>query len=237
MEKNIDILQELESISPAVASINRENTYSVPGNYFESFADTTLELVQPDPQLNILLTDTYSVPENFFENFADVVINKISAAETAVDEIETLSPLLAGLRNKKTYHVPKHYFDTLKVQPEVKEEARVITMNHKRGWLRTAVAASIIAVIGLSTYFSYAPDKTVGNTVAQTPNVEQNVSLLSENEIADYLGTPASAIEIAAFTNDAEPDVESILSNLNEQEIKEYLKENSGPEQKPQKDI
>src|SRR6058998_3078237 len=53
----------------------------------------------------------YAVPEAYFEGFAASVLQKIKGAGAPVrDELEALSPLLAGISKKMPYAVPENYF-------------------------------------------------------------------------------------------------------------------------------
>lgn len=54
----------------------------------------------------------FSVPEGYFEQLATEVLAKAQAQDTsAAEELQVLSPLLAGLSKKSPYTVPDGYFD------------------------------------------------------------------------------------------------------------------------------
>src|SRR5689334_4168705 len=56
----------------------------------------------------------FSVPEGYFEGLAGNILAKIKAggAESATDEIASLSPLLAGISRDMPYAVPYQYFQS-----------------------------------------------------------------------------------------------------------------------------
>jgi hypothetical protein len=63
------------------------------------------------------LPEVYTVPEGYFESFAQTVLQKIKSSNTsASEELETLSPLLAGLSRKMPYSVPEGYFNEINTQ-------------------------------------------------------------------------------------------------------------------------
>ena len=119
MENWLDILSELEGISPLLARIPREiRLYEVPTGYFNELTDRVLERIraevpdtaglagQADKQL------PFSVPGNYFETFAEKMMSRIHAeeADSAARELEILSPLLSGMDKKIPFHVPAGYF-------------------------------------------------------------------------------------------------------------------------------
>ncbi|HEV3249813.1 MAG TPA: hypothetical protein VGZ71_02605 [Puia sp.] len=120
MENWLDILSELEGISPLLARIPREiRLYEVPPGYFNELTDRVLERIraevpdtaglagQADKQL------PFSVPGNYFETFAEKMMNRIHAeeADSAARELEILSPLLSGMDKKIPFLVPAGYFE------------------------------------------------------------------------------------------------------------------------------
>src|SRR5215213_6950299 len=56
--------------------------------------------------------EVYSVPQGYFDRFAGLMLQKIRAeqAVSALEEIASLSPLLAGLSKKMPFAVPEGYF-------------------------------------------------------------------------------------------------------------------------------
>ncbi|HEY0751401.1 MAG TPA: hypothetical protein VGD26_09600, partial [Chitinophagaceae bacterium] len=57
----------------------------------------------------------FSLPENYFESFADEVLKKIKSqeAQSVMDELKGLSPMLAGISRKLPYAVPENYFSDI----------------------------------------------------------------------------------------------------------------------------
>src|SRR5688572_6066835 len=70
-------------------------------------------------------SEIYTVPEGYFENFARSVLQRLGSNSTsAVEELENLSSILAGIPKKMPFMVPEGYFNavTEDVSGWVKEE-------------------------------------------------------------------------------------------------------------------
>lgn len=66
--------------------------------------DSTLPVPDNNP--------VYSVPEGYFNGLADRILAKVKQPEHSVQtELESLSPLLAGIPKQMPYSVPSFYFD------------------------------------------------------------------------------------------------------------------------------
>ncbi len=115
MEKTTDILNELKSISPLIAEINKVNVFTVPHGYFSSIGTTVLACVFKEHELNSLSYNNQSsdVPEGYFDRLADSILQKIKTAETANDEIRNLSPLLYQIQKNNVFEIPEGYFNSL----------------------------------------------------------------------------------------------------------------------------
>ncbi len=115
MEKTTDILNELKSISPLIAGMNKVNIYTVPEGYFSSVSTTIMASILEGGKLFTRLEpqQTTGIPEGYFDQLADSILRKIKIAETAMDEIKNLSPLLHAIQNKNVFEIPSDYFNNL----------------------------------------------------------------------------------------------------------------------------
>lgn len=109
MRTGTEILFELNSLSPLLASIPRTNVYAVPEAYFEGLAEHLLERVQePDADQLPVSAIPYQVPQGYFEGLAGQILNKVKALEPEAGET------LPGFgRLESPYQTPSSYFDTL----------------------------------------------------------------------------------------------------------------------------
>jgi hypothetical protein len=164
--------EELLRISPMLLSL-KGNIFSVPDNYFQSFAGSVIEKLQQATDVDesagqelsnistLLLNlkgNVFSVPEGYFNSFAGGVMEKlgteIAGADNAADELKSISPVLSRLRDVNVFSVPVGYFDALaekvlaKVSPK---QAKVVSMKRSLSWLKYAAAAVITGAIAVSS--------------------------------------------------------------------------------------
>ncbi len=245
METTTDILNELTSISPLIAGMNKVNVFTVPQGYFESIGNTVLaclmeghETVYPKK-----ITQYPDIPKGYFDHLADSILDKIKATETAADEIRNLSPLLYGIQNNEIFEVPDGYFAHIsdnilnKVKPQ---SNKVISMRRQNVFIKYAVAAMMAGVIALGLYkYIDKPRSGSGNssTVAtldstiekgRNMNDQQfNEALgnLTETDIAKYLEKNGDITDVAVLKNNLDesnlPSQEDYL--LDETTLEKYL--------------
>ncbi len=110
----MDILNELQAISPTIAAIKKVNVFRVPDGYFEYLpADILLGIDAENGLLDIAPDDSIAkVPAGYFDNLAGSILNKIKVLDIEV-EADNLSVELMATRSKNVFEVPVGYFDTL----------------------------------------------------------------------------------------------------------------------------
>ena len=115
METKTDILNELATISPLIAGINKVNVFTVPIGYFETISHTVMVCLQEDSfDLNTSNAQNRNdVPTGYFDKLAASVLDKIKANGAASEEIKYLSPLLFDLQKRQVFQLPTGYFENL----------------------------------------------------------------------------------------------------------------------------
>lgn len=115
METNKDILNELQSVSPLVAAMEKVNVFSVPQGYFDSISATVLACLHEEQDSAGIIETGFmpAVPHGYFDQLAGSILHKIKTAETAADEVMALSPMLSAIQNKNVFEVPFGYFENL----------------------------------------------------------------------------------------------------------------------------
>lgn len=103
MNRNKDILKELEQISPVVAAAGMDNIFTVPEGYFDSIAPTVLASVNNEISVSGVL------PEGYFDSLPGNILAKIEG--TFAHELQQLSPLLSSIKKVNPFIVPDNYFD------------------------------------------------------------------------------------------------------------------------------
>ncbi len=115
MESKTDILNELATISPLIAGINKVNVFTVPQGYFECISDTILICMQEEGIVSNISNSqtTADVPTGYFDELASSILDKIKANDAASEEIKYLSPLLFDLQQRQVFQIPTGYFENL----------------------------------------------------------------------------------------------------------------------------
>jgi hypothetical protein len=136
MKVSNDILNELISISPLLAGIEKTNVFTVPAGYFENLDETILAGTKENDiaTTNGLSKDiVFEVPQGYFEGLSDKILGKIKALN-ASDELRTLSPMLYSIQNENLFEVPVGYFEGLpdKILGKIKAEQQLNALNELR---------------------------------------------------------------------------------------------------------
>ena len=109
MKPGNHIYDELASISPFLASLERINPYKVPENYFEQASIGILNQSLSDTYKGMakIALPTMEVPAGYFENLAGSILSKINA-----ESKEELG-VLDEIGRKNVFAVPTGYFEIL----------------------------------------------------------------------------------------------------------------------------
>ena len=116
MEKNRDILNELQNISPLLAGMEKVNVFTVPDGYFDSISNTVMLGISEDFSIDTSFIESEDVPKGYFDNLPDNILNKIkNQGSTSVQSNETneLPEILSTLQRNHPFSVPGNYFETL----------------------------------------------------------------------------------------------------------------------------
>lgn len=110
MNRSVDILAELNDISPLIAGIGKGNVFSVPPGYFDALPGTVMACLKENDS-TMSTVDTGDLPPGYFDNLPGRILGKIKG--TVAHELQELSPLLAGLPKENPFSVPEKYFELL----------------------------------------------------------------------------------------------------------------------------
>ena len=239
MENNIDILNELKELSPAIAAIEKVNVFTVPEGYFEYLGADILMGIQTEYGLTgngSAVVTPVEIPDGYFDILADTILAKIKVQEVedAATEIRVLSPVLYGIKNEHVFEVPAGYFDGLSndILNKVKWQPKVITMQRRsRTFFKYAVAAAFTGVMALGVF------KFTGNTNnkidlpdyvtagLKVGDVDQELAKISDAEIVNYLEASGTDVKAAYVANSIDknelPAQEDYL--LDDQALDKYL--------------
>jgi hypothetical protein len=223
MEKSIEILNELRSISPDLAEMEKVNVFSVPEGYFidlDKKIATTIFLQQDEK-------NTFQkVPEGYFDSFSSNIISRIKEEEESADsEMKSISPALHYIKDEKIFTVPEGYFDDLsdRILNRINgQNAKIVSFNSAKKWWKYAAAAVIAGIITITSMQLFKSQnsnygKNVAATSANIPayvqlasqyktvkQIEQGIASLTDDEIAKYLEKNTTILDDETLTKNTD---------------------------------
>jgi hypothetical protein len=229
--KSTDILNELKTVSPFLATMEKVNVFQVPPDYFTDLDKkifTSVFLNQAEK------TKSQRVPEGYFDALSDRILSKIKkeSPETAMEEIRQLSPALHYLKEENVFTVPENYFDNLsnRILHNIHHRnAKVVSINHVQKWWKYAAAAVIAGVVAISSLQIFN-QKTGKEKIAasyiqvaqqyKTPQkLDEGIASLSADEIAKYLEKTGTILDEDVLVKDTDttnlPSTTDYLTNEN----------------------
>ncbi len=245
MNRNADILNELELISPLVAAVGNNNIFTVPEGYFDGLADTLLDTITA-ARLSAA-SGPQDIPEGYFDTLAGNILSKIKG--TSANELMEISPLLAGLSRETPFRVPENYFDTVADEITAKlPEAVSAALNEARKVQPYAVpdryfdelpgmildrikeqqGAKLVTMPQRSSrFFKYAAAAVFTGIISfgiyKAGDNKNDISNPSTTATASLSPLVEKGI---AMAND-EKKFEETLGNLNEEDIAKFLEKNN----------
>jgi hypothetical protein len=114
-----EILNELRSISPLIASMEKVNLWKVPDGYFDQLPQKIADRARGVDSGNIEVLHKgpgQDIPEGYFENLSQSILARIKSMEVqepSENEAFELPDWLIALRAKNVFQTPQHYFEDL----------------------------------------------------------------------------------------------------------------------------
>ncbi len=224
MEISKEILNELKTICPTLAAMEKVNVFTVPEGYFldlEEKIATTVFLHQEEK------VPFQKVPEGYFDNLSNSILSRIKAGEeeNADSEIKSISPALHYLKEENVFSVPDDYFDDLsnKILNRIKgQKAKVVSFDAARKWWKYAAAAVVAGIITISSLQLFkSQSANTGNDLATTSSnipgyvqlasqyktprqIDQGIASLTDDEIAKYLEKNTTILDDEALTKNTD---------------------------------
>ena len=213
MTRNKDIVNELEQISAVVAQINPMVPYQVPEVYFDTLSSVIMaRIAAGGHEENSLLQVAgkqmpQDVPAGYFDTLSDSILARVKAQpeQTATEELNVLSPLLAGISKSNLYEVPEGYFDAVAdtVSKQVKEETKVVSIFSRKLIIRYAAAAVVFTMIAFGINMVMKQQSTsVAFAIAGVDPIKtqkqfnNELAALSDDAIVSYLKLTADTKDI-----------------------------------------
>lgn len=220
----LDLIHAESETAAITQRFSQDMPYAVPENYFNTLSDQLRErLAQKDDDLPAILGAPemkqmpYSVPVDYFGNLEEDLLTQIRG--NARLETETLSPLVAGLRDKPTFKIPTDYFE----KPKAKMISLPRTAEQSIKWTRWAAAAAIIFIFSLGgwKFLNTSPPANQNN------DVQQILARIPDADIQEYLNYTLNDYDVSGLARNssaASPAVDNkMFEGISDQEIKDYL--------------
>lgn len=262
MTKKEDIFQELNELKSPLATFTRQNVYIVPAGYFEGLAAQVMNRIKAleatdaaaDPIaiglsylapsfINISRQMPYAVPAGYFEGLADKVmelvrenndyLEKESFGQSAKEELETLSPLLSGMKKTMSsrtghsggpYTVPAGYFENL-TENRNKPAAKIVSFAH-RNWFSYAAAAVVAGVIVLAGLVYLSSRNNVDPVGQPYAWVKKSIKKVDKADIDAFvnladeeLSNQASVAAIPVSPG----EIKELMKDVSDKEIQDFL--------------
>lgn len=233
MQTRKEISEELQEISPVLATIPVERTYQVPDGFFVSFPDEVMERIRLNSLLDKASAPSYLVPDGYFESLPANILARINN-QSIREELSETAPLLSTLSRTEVYTVPDTYFDKIDFIPGTRKavaEGKVITLRIARKWMQYAAAAVVTGIL-VTGAFLFTDDNA---NYAETEKIEKadvssSLDKVTEQELENYLENHEHLLATQVITLPAsEEDLKDVKNNIREvsdEELNQYLNEN-----------
>jgi hypothetical protein len=250
MTQKENILQELNELKSSLATVTPQNVYTVPVGYFDGLAAQVLNRIKameaknaveelgylPASLSNISRQMPNYVPAGYFEGLAEKAmqwvresndyLQKESFGQTAKEELETLSPLLSGLKKTMPYSVPQGYFESL-AEKRNKPAAKVVSISQRK-WFRYAAAAVVTGVIVLAG-FIYINSRNSVDPVAQPYAwVKKSIKKVDKTDIDAFVklaDEDLSNLAVIATSPVKPEEIKELMKDVSDKEIQDFLDE------------
>ncbi|UYQ93240.1 hypothetical protein MKQ68_24460 [Chitinophaga horti] len=185
--------------------------------------DIADELREIAPGMPVPGHPDYRVPEGYFDALPGMIMQRLGA--TAVqEELEELSPFLAGMPKRTPFEAPPGYFGQLRpdLAGMTDSETKVISMPRRTGNLkRWLIAASVAAVVAVGGWL------LVSNN-ASPAGIDRQMAALSDQEIEEFLQNHVDDFDNEALfsTVSYETELPSVLENVSTNALEEYVDDN-----------
>ena len=207
MNRENEILQELQSMNSILAGMPRTMPYSVPDGYFTSLVATVQEQIHiehaQDPVITWSKANPYITPDGYFDSLTANVLSNVITAPVSV-------------AHNDPYEVPAGYFDTLPdrllaaAKEAQKQPARIIPLR-RNIWKQVKWAAAAVLIIGLG-FGSYEIVQ-----ILQPPHkAEHMLASIPDKDISEYIQQNIDDFDLDMIVSNA---------NISDEDIIQYLKE------------
>ena len=227
MTQKDHILQELKELNSSLVNLSQQNVYSVPVGYFDRLAVQVmkrikaLEAIDAKEELGLL---SPLLADNILHT-----VRESNDYQTAEEELESISPLLSGLKKDNPYTVPAGYFENTTekiVLEENKTATKVISLSGRK-WFRYAAAAVVTGLIVLSGFLFLNKnngDAEPGSKVmAKITNDVKNMDIDQQDDLIDFIDAGLNGKESAQLKSDNKStEIKDMLVGISDEELNDF---------------
>ena len=211
-----DIINELKTVSPFLAGIEKVNVFKIPKDYF---IDLDTKILTSVFLQQVEKNESQQVPTGYFDSLSDRILSKIKNETplTAIEEVKQISPALHYLKEEQVFTVPENYFGNLsdRILDKIHlKKAKVISLNAvKKVWkyAAAAVIAGIVTISSLQIFNQKTGKEKIAASYIQvaqqykTPQkLDEGIASLSADEIAKYLEKTGTVLDEDALVKDTD---------------------------------
>lgn len=198
--QNKGIEHKWEKDAPRLSTMERENPFSVPSNYFEELSEKL--------KSNVIIESARFEQEKEFS----LTPNYFSTLESRIkSKIEDLNKEERFSNASSTYNGTKHNeFDD-----------KIVSINKSsnifKSWISYGAAASISMILGTIVYFSI-----------KTDDINKQLTNVSDQEIIEYLQVHTTITDNQfIIENLNEEDLQQVSNDISIEEIEKYINNSS----------
>lgn len=230
MESRDNIQNELRGLNSELSSGADKQPFSVPDGYFDGLAASIMgkiksleepadkEIAGLSPLLaGISRSMPFYIPDNYFQN-------SIEELPFLINE-DADSAILSLIDRVTPYQVPAGYFYNLpdQILKKVSQPKAKIIPIVRRRWMRMAVAAMVIGILGLSGIFYFSHNN---KDFDATKPIAQQLKNVSTKELTDFIKT-ADATTASTETAQGKPankvEVKQLLNDVSDNDLNSFL--------------
>lgn len=219
-----NILQELNELESSLANSSPSNVYIVPSQYFEGLSTIIMSRIRALEFLETIGRETpYKVPAGYFDGLEKRIMEAVLQSgyeQTPEEELESLSPLLSGLKKASPYSVPNGYFENLGVPSTdtTKEKAKVLSITSRK-WFRYAAAAVVTGLVAISSFLIFGNNNPAG----PEDIAKEAVNSVGEEGIHNFIKLTGDEIITEETPAIAQAEIKALVKNISDQEIQDFV--------------
>ncbi|MDI9364071.1 MAG: hypothetical protein QM541_03900 [Flavobacterium sp.] len=234
MKQDTNILAALKTVAPTLATINNTMPYALPSGYFDGLSEAITAQISANNLPKIELP--FTVPQHYFASLNSNVLAAIAKEATnkneAIEELETIAPLLNTIGKTNIYTLPKAYFTTFNTNLfDAIFTAKVVSISLFKRKMLYVAAACVIGIMAISAFIFTNNIEKIDYAAYKQIDVNSTINKISNDELVNYLENVNAITNANTVTSiDVKlPDIQEHIQLVSDEELKQYLKETDVP--------